>query len=363
MNKKSNIGLVEFCYRALKEQFGYVNGSYCYILSQERYDKQICNPDLNTYNYRNRASIKPFIGKMVSDCYGLVKGYCWQNPSKNPVQASYEYGTYSDRNQEGAFLAAIRQVIPKGTVDKEGKIFNPIQTLSANYKAGMVVWLKGHAGVAVNKLPNGNVEIIECRGHYPSMRKGIVTPDGKCIGTSNWTNWFEDTYIDYTELPNSSGTEDKMRYFELLTTMNFRKTIDGTILSVIPKGTLLQGSSITKAGNGTEWLLTLYKNVQGYVAVSSQYAKEIFKDVPVAPVKPPTLEPVSINYKLLYETIKKENTVLTGQKDLLNIHVNELLSEKATLQANNLKLQQLCDSMSVKYNKIVAEIKAFAGGY
>ena len=92
-----------------------------------------------------------------------------------------------------------------------------------------------------------------------------------------------------------------MRYFELLDTMNIRKTPNGTKVGTAPKGTVISGTEFGTSGN-TTWLKTSYNGISGYICVlpaSAGYAKEIF-----APTE---------DYKALYEAEKAKVEALQGK--------------------------------------------------
>lgn len=169
---KTNIDLVDFAKKALKENWGYCLGTYGNILTPAYLkQKQSQGGGVGTYNTRHNAYLQKFINKRVSDCYGLVKGYVWwQGDGKNPA-----YIAKQDRNQEGAYSTA--------------KEKGPLSTLPEI--PGIILWMKGHAGIYI-----GNGEFIEIVGAPVGMRKGKIV-NGKVTVGSKFSHWFKDTYISY----------------------------------------------------------------------------------------------------------------------------------------------------------------------
>ena len=169
---KSNKGLVQFVETALAEKWGYCLGTFGQILTPVLLSQKMKQGyGVGVYNTRHQAYLQQFIGKRVSDCYGLVKAFTWWD-GNNP-----KYNAKQDRNQEGAYAAA--------------KEKGPLATLPEI--PGVILWMKGHAGVYI-----GNGEFIECVGAPVGMRKGIIK-NGRVVAGSKFTHWFKDTYLEYIE--------------------------------------------------------------------------------------------------------------------------------------------------------------------
>ncbi len=195
---KTNKGLVQFVETALAEKWGYCLGTFGQILTPALLSQKMKQGyGVGVYNTRHQAYLQGYIGKRVSDCYGLVKAYVWWD-GNNP-----KYVTSQDRNQEGAYSVA--------------KEKGPLATLPEI--PGLVLWMKGHAGIYI-----GNGEFIECVGAPIGMRKGIIR-NGKVVAGSKFTHWFKDTYIEYLDADEPKG-------ISLIINGNFR-TVDGVILSGI----------------------------------------------------------------------------------------------------------------------------------
>ena len=127
------------------------------------------------------------------------------------------------------------------------------------------------------------------------------------------------------------GGSKKVRRFELLSNMNIRQSINGTIVGVMNAGEIVEGTELETASNGTVWLYNTRK-VAGWVAVlpeSKGYAKEIV--TPAEPVKPD--EP---DYKALYEAEQKKTQELIAQVTALkndNAQLKEKLAQINKLSA------------------------------
>lgn len=169
---KTNLELVEFAKKALAESWGYCLGTYGNILTPAlQKQKMTQGYGVGEYNTRHKSYLDKYIGKRVSDCYGLVKAFAWWN------NGNVKYNVQQDRNQEGAYKAAKE----KGPIVSIPEI------------PGLVLWMKGHAGIYI-----GNGEFIECVGAPVGMRKGKIQ-NGKIVSGSKFTHWFKDTYVEYVE--------------------------------------------------------------------------------------------------------------------------------------------------------------------
>ena len=144
---KTNVELVEFAKKALKENWGYCLGSFGNILTPSFLNQKLKQGyGVGAYNTRHKAYLNNYINKRVSDS-GLVKAFIWWN------NGQVKYVASQDRNQEGAYNAAKE----KGTLKTIPEI------------PGLVLWMKGHAGIYI-----GNGEFIECVGAPIGMRKGKI---------------------------------------------------------------------------------------------------------------------------------------------------------------------------------------------
>jgi len=168
----TNTGLVAYAKKALAENYGYCLGTYGQILTEAVLNSKCAQGGgVGEYNTKHKNYLRAFLNRRVSDCYGLIKGYCWGYPDNG----KYASNGFADRNQESAYNAAKQ----KGTLATMPEI------------PGIILWLKGHAGIYI-----GNGEFIECAGAPTGMFKGKIQ-NGRVTSGSRFTHWFMDTYINY----------------------------------------------------------------------------------------------------------------------------------------------------------------------
>lgn len=178
---KTNIGLVKHAERALQEKWWYMWGTFGNYLTQPLLDQKahqypIYNRDNGMY-----ATHKKHLGQMVSDCVGLIKGYCmWDEETDLP-----KYKGSLDVNTGGMYNKATE----KGTISTIPEM------------PGICVYMQGHVGVYI-----GNGWVIECAGG-----RGAVKTPIKGSGATRWTHWFKCPFIAYTDgdtvnLPSSNSS-------------------------------------------------------------------------------------------------------------------------------------------------------------
>jgi len=173
---KTGSGLAAFAQNAYTAGWGYCLGEFGRVLTPDILQQKCTQSGgVGIYNSGHRSYLETFMGRRVSDCYGLVKAYAWWNDTRNnPV-----YDVSTDRNQEMACAASLS----KGTIATLPEI------------PGVVLWMKGHCGIYL-----GGGVFVECVGAPVGMRKGTIE-NGRVTAGSPFTNWFRDSYIDY-----ASGT-------------------------------------------------------------------------------------------------------------------------------------------------------------
>lgn len=192
MAKFMNTGLVTLAKKALDEGWGYVNGTFGNILTETLLNQKCSQAggvgEYNSY-WRDRY-IKKFMGRRVSDCYGLVKAYVWwTNENSSP---RYNNNGFMDRNQEGAF----------NTAKEKG----PLSTMPE--LPGIILWMKGHVGIYI-----GNGEFIECAGCPVGTRKGTVK-SGVITSGSKFTHWFKDNWITYVKEEKTFTVAEAKTYLQ-----------------------------------------------------------------------------------------------------------------------------------------------------
>ena len=170
----TNKGLVEHAKMALAEKWGYCLGTYGQVLTNNVLDAK-CSQGygVGEYNTYWKSYLLGFLNKRVSDCYGLVKSYCWWNDAN----LGYGINGCPDRNQETAYKAAKI----KGTIKNMPEV------------PGLILYMEGHAGIYI-----GNGKFIECKGCPYGVIEGKIQ-NGTVASGSNFTHWFKDTYIFYLD--------------------------------------------------------------------------------------------------------------------------------------------------------------------
>ncbi len=170
---KTPAGLVAHAQRAVKEKWWYVWGTFGNVL-----DESLMQAKIKQYpRYNNEALHRPHLGQTVSDCVGLIKGYCmWVDALDKPV-----YRTELDYNTGMMYNAA--------------KVKGPIGTIPDN--PGICVYMQGHVGVYI-----GEGWVIECAGG-----KGAIRTPLSGEGSTRWTAWFECPFIDYGAKSKPASTK------------------------------------------------------------------------------------------------------------------------------------------------------------
>lgn len=163
----TNIGLVEYAQKALTEKWGYVWGTFGQLLTEVLYQQKL-------QQYPNQVgSFKSFIrtnwlGRKVTDCVGLIKGYYWSE------SGMLKYNPINDVNANSMFSLA-----------KEKGIIESIPDIP-----GLCVWKQGHIGVYI-----GNGQVIEARG----TKYGVIQTPLREAGSTPWTHWLKCPFIEYEE--------------------------------------------------------------------------------------------------------------------------------------------------------------------
>ncbi len=195
----TSTGLTEFAFKALREQWGYVYGTYGKTVTQSLIDrkriqypsifKEVMEDGRTAYEHS-----KEWIGVRSVDCAGLMKAYLWwQYDTRGP-----SYVSTQDQSAD--------------TIYRSAKIKGEIDTLPETH--GVLVWRSGHIGVYV-----GNGEVIEARG----VEYGVVKTR---LADRGWTNWCQYSYLSYptTGWVTIDGNQYYYQNGQYLTGMH---TIDG----------------------------------------------------------------------------------------------------------------------------------------
>jgi len=142
-SKKTNIGLVEYCYAQLGRPYWW--GTFGQLATKALYE----NRKKAYPSYYNAKDFESQFGQKVHDCIGLVKGYFWTE-SADSTKYSYKKG-FPD-------VSADAQWSRSKTKD------NKMATLPEI--PGVLVFMTGHVGVYI-----GDGWVIEARGHLYGVVK------------------------------------------------------------------------------------------------------------------------------------------------------------------------------------------------
>lgn len=174
MEKKTNIGLVEYAKAQLGKPYWY--GTFGQKASKWLYDYN--KSRLPSYYTASDFPKQIAEGQKVHDCIGLVKGYMWcKNPTdEKPV---YKSNGFPDCSADAQYDRSKRKGTSMSTLPEV---------------PGVLVFLRGHVGVYI-----GNGEVIEARGHAYGVVKTKLT-------RRPWKRWAFIDEIEYiTNEPKPEG--------------------------------------------------------------------------------------------------------------------------------------------------------------
>ncbi len=163
---KNNLDLVKFAQYALNDKWGYVYGTYGQILDQPLLDsREQAYPDEVT-PYLDFIH-KNWVGGHVTDCAGLIKGYCWLEPDSGIIR--YNTNHIPDLCADDIYKSAA----------EKGEINTMPNT------PGLAVWMDGHIGVYI-----GNGNVIEAM----TTTRGVVQTQLQGRG---WKAWLKVPNLTY----------------------------------------------------------------------------------------------------------------------------------------------------------------------
>lgn len=164
---KTNLGLVEYAKKALKEKWGYVWGTFGLVLTEKLLEQKLKQYPNNVCGYE--AFIRQnWLNRKTTDCIGLIKSYMWENNGK------IIYNAKTDVSANGMYNLA-----------KEKGLIATIPEIP-----GICVYKQGHIGVYI-----GNGQVIEAKG----TKHGVVQTPLKGAGANKWTHWLKCPSIQYIE--------------------------------------------------------------------------------------------------------------------------------------------------------------------
>ena len=166
--EKTNLGLVQWAQYAYDNGWGYVYGSHGQVLTESEL-KSLESVFGGMVSDKEDYIRSHWMGKRVSDCCGLIKGYGWYNATTGKI----EYGSngMKDVTANGMYQAAT--------------VKGPMSTMPEI--PGLAVWQEGHIGVYI-----GNGWVIQAANTWDGVIKTKLS-------YNRWQGWCQVPYINYVE--------------------------------------------------------------------------------------------------------------------------------------------------------------------
>lgn len=224
---KTNLGLVKWAQKALNEEWAYMWGSWGQILTED-YAEKICNQ--YTSNLTHKWYWEKHMGKRVTDCYGLTKGYLWDNKGTSKITPGTDINT--------AML--FRQAQIKGTLESMPDV------------PGLQLWMPGHVAVYT-----GNGEFIEAAGDKGCILGKIDMMNHKIIKGSKFTHWIQNPFINYVakEKPKKEAKTVAATPLKALAMFTKPEPVQKTVkLRLIANGEVFETEIETEIKNETNFL-------------------------------------------------------------------------------------------------------------
>ena len=161
---KNNRDLVLYAIHAYEEHWGYVWGTFGWVLTEELFQSKLEQyPDALAGSADFiRAN---WVGRRTTDCVGLIKGYGWLDAETQEIR----YGTNGMPDITANQM--YRNAAVSGTIDEI---------------PGLAVWHDGHIGVYI-----GGGYVIEAMGTHYGVCKTKLQGRG-------WTHWLQIPYLSYS---------------------------------------------------------------------------------------------------------------------------------------------------------------------
>ncbi len=167
IDSKNNIDLVSWAENAYENGWGYVYGTWGNVLTQDLLTQKSAQYPIDVGG--NIEFIRQnYMGKRVTDCIGLIKGYCWFSGDSGFVYCS---NNMPDVGANRLFEEAVE----KGEIETIPEI------------EGIAVWAKGHIGIYI-----GDGWVIEAMSTLDGVKKTRIED-------RPWTHWCKIPYIEYIE--------------------------------------------------------------------------------------------------------------------------------------------------------------------
>ena len=166
VHTKNNLDLVRWAEDACDNGWGYVYGTWGNVLDQSLLTTKAAQ--YMTDVGQNMELIREqWMGRRVTDCVGLIKGYCWYSPRSG----KFEY--CSNGMPDMGANRMLESAEESGTIDTIPEI------------PGIAVCAKGHIGVYV-----GDGWVVEAK----STADGVIRTR---LEERPWTHWCKIPHIEY----------------------------------------------------------------------------------------------------------------------------------------------------------------------
>lgn len=170
---KNNLDLVRWAQGAYDNGWGYVYGTWGNRLTEDLLRTKLAQYPVDAGEHEQFIR-KNWMGQRVTDCIGLIKGYCWYSPHSGFTYCSNGMPDIgANRMIDNAEI--------KGEIDTIPEI------------PGIAVWVKGHIGVYI-----GDGWVIEAMSTVDGVKKTRISD-------RPWTHWCQIPYIEYIESPSDEG--------------------------------------------------------------------------------------------------------------------------------------------------------------
>lgn len=235
---------IQKCFIPLNEEWGYIYGTWGRIWTAQL--QRIYSQPSKTNWKKTKQYGSKWIGRMVTDCSGLIRWACYQLGVKVSHHSNYLYTDYC-RNK--------------------GKLKDGLRADGTQPLPGSLVFLTNHEGRKhhVGVYCGDNI-VIEAKG----TEWGVVTSE-----LAHWDSWGQLKCVDYdnTSVPDNSQETD-VKYAITINPhsyLNLRAQPNkkASVIAKIPKGTKV----VILDKNNKDWWRIKYDGHIGYAA--SEYLNDI----------------------------------------------------------------------------------------
>ena len=270
---------IKQCYIPLNEGWGYIYGTWGSLWTAE---KQANATRDMTVKYGSK-----WIGKMVTDCSGLLRWALYQLGESIVHHARYQYTDYC-RNK--------------------GKLINGLREDGSSILPGTAVFLQGkedkihHVGVYV-----GDNTCIEAKGTV----YGVVTSE-----LSHWDHWGELIMVDYSGETPVTPTEDVLFKAVVNNPRNWLNVHSGPSENAQRRFQVHKGSIVDVLATEPEWWQIRYGNQIGW-ALAKYLSPIEAPEEPEQPEEPETQEPDAGSIAISPDDLNELINITNRLNDLL----------------------------------------------